>query len=59
MGDIADMMVEGDLCAECGSALNCDGFGIPILCHRCHSDHRIKCDMLYEGMYCELFYGKK
>ncbi len=32
MGDIADMMLEGDLCAGCGVALEEESFGIPQYC---------------------------
>jgi hypothetical protein len=60
MGEIADMMIEGDLCAECGSALECEGFGIPILCHDCHSDYQKKCNVPHEGndggYMCERYY---
>lgn len=49
MGEIADMMIEGDLCVECGGALECEGFGIPILCHDCHSKYQKKCSILHDG----------
>lgn len=32
MGEIADMMLEGDLCEMCGSALSGQGYGIPRYC---------------------------
>jgi hypothetical protein len=32
MGSIADMMLEGDLCEACGSALDGEGYGIPRYC---------------------------
>lgn len=32
MGDIADMMLEGDLCEMCGAALDGNGYGIPRYC---------------------------
>jgi hypothetical protein len=32
MGDIADMMLEGDLCESCGAALGGEGYGIPRYC---------------------------
>lgn len=32
MGDIADMMLEGDLCAGCGAYLDGDSYGIPRYC---------------------------
>ena len=35
MGDIADMMIEGDLCAGCGVYLPGDGDGIPRYCRDC------------------------
>lgn len=60
MGELAEMMIEGDLCVECGVALECDGFGIPILCHDCHSEYQTKCDIPSDGddggYFCERFY---
>lgn len=60
MGEIADMMLGGDLCVECGVALDCEGFGIPILCHDCHSEHQTKCSVPHEGenggYFCERYY---
>ena len=32
MGEIADMMIEGDLCEACGMALDGEGYGIPRYC---------------------------
>ena len=32
MGEIADMMLEGDLCEGCGVALDSQGYGIPRYC---------------------------
>jgi hypothetical protein len=32
MGEIAEMMLEGDLCEACGSALSGEGYGIPRYC---------------------------
>ena len=32
MGDIADMMLEGDLCEGCGVALEGEGEGFPRYC---------------------------
>ncbi len=32
MGEIADMMIGGDLCEMCGSALEGEGYGIPRYC---------------------------
>lgn len=58
MGDVADMMVEGILCAECGVALQHNGPDVPTLCHDCHSDYKKRCDQPERGMYCERFYGK-
>lgn len=34
MGEIADMMLEGDLCAGCGVALDGDGEGFPRYCSK-------------------------
>lgn len=39
MGEIADMMIGGDLCEGCGSALSGEGYGIPRYCsNECASD---------------------
>lgn len=39
MGEIADMMIEGDLCEACGSALSGTGYGIPRYCsNECAKD---------------------
>lgn len=60
MGEIADMMIGGELCAECGCVLECEGFGIPILCHDCHSEYQKSCNIPHEGeksgFMCERFY---
>lgn len=32
MGEVADMMIGGDLCEACGVALDGDGYGIPRYC---------------------------
>lgn len=42
MGDIADMMLEGDLCAGCGVYLEGEGDGIPRYCSpQCAGDHGV------------------
>ncbi len=56
MGEIAEMMVGGDLCVGCGSELKCEGFGIPIMCHYCHSQEVKKCSDPVTGALCERFY---
>lgn len=56
MGEIADMMLEGDLCISCGVALKVEGFGIPIICHDCHSEKAKQCKDPVDGALCELFY---
>lgn len=63
MGEIAEAMIEGELCAECGCVLQCEGFGIPILCHDCHSDYQKKCSVPHQGWkkggaLCEYYYKK-
>lgn len=59
MGEIAEMMLEGTLCIDCGVALECDGFGIPIRCHDCHWDnYHVPCDVDADGVFCEDFYGR-
>ena len=40
MGDIADMMLEGDLCATCGVYMDGDGDGSPRYCKDCIGDAR-------------------
>lgn len=57
---MAEMMTEGDLCCECGSVLECEGFGIPIMCHSCHSSYQKDCSTPSEGdaggIMCERYY---
>lgn len=36
MGDIADMMLEGDMCQGCGEIL--DGEGFPTFCQACQDE---------------------
>lgn len=38
MGEIADMMLEGDLCGGCGVYLPGEGFGVPRYCRDCKRD---------------------
>ncbi len=38
MGEIADMMIGGELCSDCGAPLE-KAFGHPMLCDDCGSDH--------------------
>ena len=38
MGDVADMMLDGTLCAGCGVVLNGEGDGIPRYCGMCNRD---------------------
>lgn len=59
MGEIAEMMINGDLCAGCGSVLECEGFGVPILCHACHSEYKKPCGKPVNGMMCERFYANE
>ena len=37
MGDIADMMLEGDMCEQCGEYLE-GGNGFPRLCPACQAE---------------------
>ena len=40
MGEIADMMMEGTLCAGCGVYIGCDDMGTPMYCDaECMADH--------------------
>lgn len=50
MGEIADMMLEGDLCAGCGVYMHGDALGAPRYCSDCkraaarpHPSARIEC----------------
>ena len=36
MGDVADMMLDGTLCAGCGSFIDGKGEGFPRYCSDCH-----------------------
>lgn len=56
MGEIADAMISGDLCSSCGTVLECEGFGIPIMCHDCHSEDAMKCSQPVDGVLCERYY---
>ena len=42
MGDIADMMIEGSLCCQCGSALDErvieQELGFPVICDDCYGE---------------------
>lgn len=46
MGEIADMMLEGDMCECCGSFIDCEGgWGIPRYCSpECAADRGAACD---------------
>lgn len=63
MGDVADMMIGGVLCAECGGVLEAgnEAPDIPILCHDCHSEYQKRCDIPHDepngGAFCERFYN--
>lgn len=38
MGEIAEMMLDGTLCAGCGGYLKGDGEGLPRYCHDCNGE---------------------
>jgi hypothetical protein len=40
MGDMADMMIEGVLCEECGSLIDRDAPGYPRSCEDCREERR-------------------
>lgn len=40
MGEIAEMMLEGDLCAGCGVYLAGEGCGVPRYCSHCKREAR-------------------
>ena len=45
MGEIADMMLEGDLCECCGCYIDGDGEGFPRYCSpQCARDRGVICD---------------
>lgn len=56
MGEIADMMIGGEMCAWCGVYLEVDAPDVPVLCHDCHSEESPRCDQAVQGMMCEEFY---
>lgn len=37
MGDIADSMLDGTMCAECGVYVGVD-WGVPVICNSCFDD---------------------
>ncbi len=41
MGDIADMMLEGVMCQQCGEWLGGDGDGYPVTCEACLADEDV------------------
>lgn len=41
MGEIAEMMLGGDLCGECGVYLPGDGQGVPRYCRDCRRNQRV------------------
>lgn len=63
MGAIAEAMTSGELCAECGCSLECEAFGIPIMCHDCHSEYQDSCTLPHDepngGIMCENSYSKE
>ena len=42
MGEIADMMINGELCCLCGVHLDDDGNGYPVVCRSCWDDLKPK-----------------
>jgi len=40
MGDIADMMLEGQMCQWCGEILD-EGNGYPVVCAGCQHEHNV------------------
>lgn len=50
MGEIADAMIEGDLCEGCGMALDGEGYGIPRYCSKeCADDRGADYSQVVEG----------
>jgi hypothetical protein len=41
MGEIADMMLDGTLCEQCGEYID-EGDGFPRLCAACKADNPVK-----------------
>jgi hypothetical protein len=56
MGEIADMMIGGEMCAWCGVWLESQEMGFPVLCHDCHSEQASKCSEPVSGMLCENYF---
>ena len=40
MGEIADMMLEGEMCPQCGEFNHGEAMGFPVLCPACAADER-------------------
>lgn len=40
MGDIAEMMLDGTLCQECGAYIKTKADGFPRTCHYCQGENR-------------------
>ena len=61
MGEIAEAMIAGKMCCECGCCLEIDAPGIPVMCHDCHSQYQKSCKRPSEGkdggIMCENFYS--
>ena len=53
MGEIAEMMLEGTLCCQCGACLGEKiidmNLGIPVICEDCYTDLSDKEKKDYEG----------
>lgn len=64
MGEIAELMLTGKLCNQCGVSIREDGYNlvdIPTLCHDCHSELQDSCEKASDhpdgGLMCENFYA--
>lgn len=51
MGDVANAMLSGDLCAQCGAFMNenCIDQGFPIYCDDCHRENEFSDDVPKES----------
>lgn len=52
MGDIADMMLDGILCEQCGVYLHSDGPGYPVRCGSCKKGERTESIRQANGYEC-------
>lgn len=56
MGEIAESMCNGDLCAQCGAFMNedCIDQGFPIYCNDCHRENKFGDDVPKESDFLDI-----